>query len=118
MSNAQRLSSRIPSEGPSVYYTDEFRTMMEPHIALLIRNENTQVNPIEPGLALQFANDFYGLLLTLGLPMKYHWVILRCNGFTSPKEFKETLVQVIVPPLTEIDQLQQIWSSSNNLAIG
>lgn len=118
MATAQRLSARIPSEGPSAFYSEDFKTMMEPHIPLLVAGENTQLTPIEPGLALQYANDFYGLLLTLGIPSQYHWTIMRCNGYDYPMEFKDTITQVIVPPLGEIDDLQKIWSSTNNLMIG
>lgn len=118
MAKAQRLSERIPGEGPNAFYSDEFKTMMEPHITLLVSNENTQLTPIEPGLAVQYRNDFYGILLTLGIPNKYHWTIMRCNGYTSPMQFNEEITQIIIPPITEIDQLQQIWTSSNSLSFG
>lgn len=118
MPGGQKLTERIPSEGPGVYYTDEFMTMMEPHIGLLITNENSHIRPVEPALALQYANDFYGLLLTIGIPFQYHWTIMRCNGYTSPLAYKGDVTQLIIPPITEIDQLQQIWSSNNNLSIG
>ncbi len=118
MAGAQKLSDRIPSEGPGVFYTDEFMTMMEQHIPLLRSNPNTQLRPIEPSLALQYANDFYGLLLSLGIPFQYHWTVTRCNGYSGPMQFKGDVFTVIVPPFTEIDQLQQIFSSNSNLSIG
>lgn len=118
MAGGQRLSDRIPSEGPGVFYTDDFMTMMEQHIPLLISNENTQVQPIEPALAFQYANDFYGLLLTLGIPFQYHWTMTRCNGYASPLRYEGTKTEIIIPPISEIDQIQKIWSSNNSLQIG
>jgi hypothetical protein len=118
MARGQRLSERIPSEGPEVFYRDDFKTMLEHHIPLLATHVNAVVRPIEPATAVQFASDFYGVLIYLGIPTQYHWTILRVNGLTSPYSYKEEMTQIVVPPLDEIDQLQQIWSSNNQLSMG
>lgn len=113
-----RLTDYIPSDVNSAFFTDEFMTALEHHIPSLTNHPNTQLIQLSPGQANQYRNDFNGLLVSLGIPIRYHWAFLRCNGFTSPTEFTEEYLSIVQPPLSEIDTIQQIWLSNNRLTIG
>lgn len=113
-----RLYYSMPESGPDAFYRPEFLNMMEYHIPSLKSDGSATMIDIEPALALQYTGNLGGLLLLKGIPHQYHWIIMRCNNFRSPTEFNETCVELLIPQLSEIDQLQQIWSSTNNLNIG
>lgn len=113
-----RLTDYIPTETNSAFFTDEFMTAMEHHIPLLSTHPDAQMIQLSPGQAYQYRNDLYGLLTSLGIPTRYHWAILRCNGLTTPMQYVEEKTAILQPPLTAIDQIQQIWISNNRLTFG
>ena len=116
--NTTRLSDTITDAIPSVAYTQEFHTMLENHVLLLIRSSGSQVIGVENGKALQYDSDFFGLLGTLLVPPKYHWVTMRCNGLYSPNDYTSSVTSIILPNFDEIDALEGMFNASSNLAIG
>jgi hypothetical protein len=113
-----RLTDTITDANPSIANTQEFHTMLENHVLLLIRSSGSQVLSVENGQALQYDSDFFGLLNTLLVPPKYHWVTMRCNGMYSPNDYKSSVTSVILPNFDEIDALEGMFNSSSSLAIG
>ncbi len=116
--NTTRLTDTITDANPSIAYTQEFHTMLENHVLLLVRSSGSQVIGIENGQAMQYDSDFFGLLTTLQVPPKYHWVTMRCNGMYSPFDYKSSITSVILPNFEEIDDLERLYNSSNGLSIG
>lgn len=112
------VTDLIPSNISDDFFDSGFQAMLEYHIPYLINHQNTTFITAEPALALQYRGDFSGLLLAKNLPLEFHWITMRCNGLNSNHEFNETMTEIVVPPLEELKQLQQIWASNNNLNIG
>lgn len=112
------VADLIPTNISDDFFDREFQVMLEYHIPFLINHQNTSYIMVEPAMALQYRGDLSGLLTAKDLPLEFHWITMRCNGMNSNSEFNETMTSVLVPPLEELKQLQQIWASNNNLNIG
>lgn len=111
----RRLIDTIPSSGPDIFYDPNFHATLEYHIPRLQKHEETEYTGVEPAIGIKYRGDFFGFLNTLGIPSHYHWVVMRCNNFYTPMEFSETTHNVIIPPLNEIDEIAQIYTTSNNI---
>lgn len=92
MSNLPSLSVADGLDGPSIYYSNLFRTQIECHLPLLQSQIVSSVIAVTPADADSFRGDFYGLLIQYKIPRQYHWITLRLNGMKSPDEYDgETL---------------------------
>lgn len=91
--------------GADVYYDADFRVMIETHLTHLREHEKTQTVVVDEHRVYRQESDFYGLLLELDVQTKYHWIILRVNGYEHPSDYvnKNT---VIMPAVEEIERLK------------
>lgn len=113
----QRLSETV-TRTPDGYMNKDFRMTLEYHIPRLKSSLQASIIQIEPALAFQYEGDFYGLLISVGIPRQYHWAVLRSNDMISPTDYRRDMVEIIQPPFKDIDDLQSIWSANNNLSYG
>lgn len=102
------LTQQVPSEGDAIYYTPEWRTMIESHMPLLKARSDTVSLPIQPYNAHRFDGDLMGVLTELGISPMYHWLIMRFNGMDSPTQYSETMLILKHPELRYVDLLTQI----------
>lgn len=100
------INSLMASEGESVFYEDGFRRMLETHQVWLAQQEDTTSRPIEPHDAMKYKGDFFGLLVRLGIPAQYHYIVMVMNGITGPQDNDERLRTLIVPSRAMIDRLR------------
>lgn len=114
----QRLTDTMHDSVPSVFYTEQFHSMLESHILELVSSSATEVLQIDKALANQFEGDFFGLLTALGIAANYHWVGMRCNGLYSPTDYRSTLINIIVPAYGEVDEIAAIYTTSSGLTFG
>ena len=110
---AVRLSDSLVDGVSSTMYTSEFHAMMEHHILNLSTSEEVQALTVTDSMANQYNGDLNGLLIALGVPLQYHWATMRCNGMYGPGDYKSTLVHLIQPSFTEIDELLTIYNTSS-----
>lgn len=73
--------------GDPIYYDPSFRSVIEAHLPILRTPGIVRAQAISPTRVHQFEGNFYGLLSHLKIPLQYHWIIMRINGFNSPSEF-------------------------------
>lgn len=92
------------------YFTTEFKTLIEDHLTLLINDVGTVKEPIPVELATKYHRNFYSLLAdrAFHIDYKYHWAILRINGFHNPSEFIRTQQQFLKPDLAKLDALMRV----------
>lgn len=95
----------------STYFTLEFKTLIEDHLTLLLKDPSTKKEPIPSELAMKYHRNFYALLADKGfhIDYKYHWAILRLNGFHHPAEFTHTKQFFIKPELSKLDVLMRVF---------
>ncbi len=113
-----RLSDTLSDGVSSVFFSEGFQMMLENHILRLVRSSSTAVVNVPDSQAYQYEADFFGLLLTLGVPSQYHFTTMRCNNLYSPADYRSTLTSIIVPGFSEIDELFAIYTTSTSLSMG
>ena len=77
----------MQNEGEAIYYTPEFRAMLESHMAWLRARPELTLTPIDPHAAMKYAGDLDGLLTYYNVEPRYHWFIMRLNNLTSSQEY-------------------------------
>lgn len=103
------------SEGPSSYYTEAFRNVLEDHLSFLKVHARTRVISIDPNLAYKYEFDLFGLLSAQGIPTQLHWLVMRLNDMASPTEVRRDLAYLLIPDATVIQQLQQSHATVRGL---
>lgn len=110
MTTLNRLADSIPDSGPLIYHNPELRTALEYHIPYLRMSEKSSVIEIDPATALKYKGDLDGLLVSLGIPPKYHWAIMRVNDMYCSSDYDEAGM-LIQPPFDEVDRIVSIWTT-------
>lgn len=116
MANNVPLYQSIPSAGPSVFYEESFRNMIETHLEWLISNPATDALTVTNSDAYRYQGDFDGLLKFLNVPKQYHWIALRMNGLTSSLDYDHSMVEIIVPSIEVISRLQRLYKTSEKIS--
>jgi hypothetical protein len=105
------LLSTIDGSGPQIYYGRKFRQMLEDHL-LIIRNMSTntvrELSEDEGAILNRYVGDFYGFLTAMNYDRRYHWTIMRMNGYRSRFDLDLTLQRLILPDWSYIDKLAQL----------
>ena len=114
---AVRLSDSLVDGVNPTYYTSAFHSMLEHHVLNLSTSEETQNVTVPDSLGKQFHGDFNGLLNALGVPLQYHWITMRCNGMYGFNEYVSTMVHLIQPSFTEVDELFSIYTTASTSSI-
>lgn len=96
----------------ALYFEDDFTLLVETHLDWLKRHPQTQVLTVDPHATFKYAYDFYGYLFEAGVPAQLHWTIMRVNGLTAPHEFDRTFTQMVVPSVSAINTLRQLYLTS------
>lgn len=103
------------SESSAFYYSRQVRTLLESHVQFLINHPDTTIFQVTPNLAYKYEGDLYGLLTTLSVPMNYHWIIMRMNGFTSPTEMPENKLAFLQPNFGVVEQIINIHRTARSI---
>lgn len=101
------------SPGELLFYDEDWMTLIETHLPCLRLDANSSVLNVDPHLVNMFRGDFYGLLMNLSTPIppKYHYVILRANGFTNPLDYPLDITTLLIPADQIIEQLRKIYQT-------
>ena len=87
-----------------VYYSSKFINTLESSLQD-IRINKTEILSFESRLSFVYRGDFYGLLNEIGIPKKYHYTILRINGYLNSRDFTQDIDRILVPVYSEIEIL-------------
>lgn len=104
----------IPSDEKTIYYTQSFRDELEHHLPMLRLSIATKTIMIDPHDTLKFKFDLDGYLLTRSIPSYMHWLIARMNGMSCSQDFGPDYPQLLIPDISEIDRIRQIFTTSKN----
>lgn len=110
------LNSRMPDEGPGVYYDEGFRQLIEDHLEYLRQHPLTEVIDIDPQTAYKGHGDLISVLQDYGVERRLHWIILRVNGYSSPMEYRQDHLLLKVPSTEVIDGLMRTFRVNRKLA--
>lgn len=116
-STSASINALMFTTGPSDYYTDAFRQVLEDHMWYLRGITSTQPQTVSPQEAWQNEGDLYGFLAgKLNIEPQYHWVVMRLNNFTSPTQFGKHVNQLLIPSFTLIEQLRSAFNTASTIS--
>lgn len=105
------LLDTIDNFGQPIYYSERFRQMVEDHL-LIIRDMSTTTTKIitedDWATLYRYVGDFNGFLSALNIQPKYHWTIMRINGFRSRFDLTTEVTRLIFPDWEYVDKLAQL----------
>lgn len=111
MATAAPLESVLTDDGPSVYFSEKFRSMIEANLTYLRNSGNVYTSPIDPDKAYRYEYNFYGLLREMSVPKHLHWIVMRVNGLTDPAEFQRDTSILWIPDITLIERLKAVFTN-------
>lgn len=103
------------SESYGLYYKNEIRVLLESHVEFIKNHSSTTVERVMSSLTYKYEGDFYGLLMALKIPIEYHWITMRINGYSSPTEMSGEKIAFLKPDFTLIEQIINIHRSANSV---
>lgn len=116
------IMTHMAQPGPSLFYEEKFRLMVETHINIL-RNYNVSKQDIPENHYYQYEGDFYGFLVGENVPSHLHWIYMRVNGMYNPNEFaaelrdpyqKRQQPYYLIPHEATLSDIQRMYASLKN----
>lgn len=108
------LNSLIPP-GPDVYYSPEFRNVLEDHMTYLRTHPENSVVTIAPNIGYKYIGDLAGVLHHYNVPYHLHWVVMRMNNMTSPIDYRDTMLNLDTPSFTVVERLRTTHMSQSKI---
>lgn len=109
------INELMNNEGPSVYYTDNFRNVIMSHLKFIREHPTTSVFSVEPQMLYKYENDLFGLLAEMRVPYHYHWIIMQLNGFESPLKISMDDTELLIPSSNLISNIEKTYVMSSQL---
>jgi len=109
-----KVSSLLESKDSleEVYYNLEFMNHVESFMTKLRNSPNIKIlNDFTPVISYKYEGDYFGLLQYLNVEKKYHYIVLRFNGYESSADFKGEDTYVLLPDFNEIERIKTIFQT-------
>lgn len=101
------IDNQMIDDGPSDYYDDTFRNVLEDYMSVLRNDTNSTIMLIDASKAYKYEFDFYSLLSSYSVPVQYHWLIMRLNKMVVPTEASRELRSLIIPDFQTVERIRQ-----------
>lgn len=88
----------------SILYRPDFQVEIESFLNHLKASIQGYI-PVTPAEAYRFEYDYHALLRYKNVPYKYHWIVMRVNGFNSPFEGHPGITEIQVPDYKLIEKI-------------
>lgn len=103
------VTSLREDSGDDIFYTEDFRRMIEQHRIYLQTADGYDHRLIPEGEAWRWRYDFYGLLGHLNIPEYLRWIYLRVNDMINPADYSGLNTTILIPSITAIQNLTAIF---------
>lgn len=110
-----KILEKLLSPGPEVYYSEAFRRVLEDHMTYLRMHSDTTLLTVESFTAYKHRGDLFRVLQSYNVPGYMHWTIMRMNNLTSPSDFKETTVSLLIPATGVLERMRSTHLSQSKL---
>ena len=107
------ITNKFSPAGDPVWYTDEFRNVLEDHLTYLRHHKSTQLQSVEANLVIKYRFDMFSLFRYYRINDYLHWITMRMNGYKSPTDDFSEMTSFIVPNETTANQILQHYNSRN-----
>lgn len=101
------LEDYLYAEGSEIYYSAEFRQVVEDHLEYLKSRPGVEQRILKASEVNRHTGDLYGYLVEIKKPLHMHWVIMRCSGMRSPAEFGIDTGILYIPNIPDVDEIRQ-----------
>lgn len=113
MSSDARLSKGLFNLGNYVHYSDDFRDVLLAHKEIILKRRGTSSISITQQEADKWYGDFYGLLITKGIPVDKLWLITILNGLNCSSDYNSDFLNITTPDPDYIDRLIDIYNTKH-----
>lgn len=110
------INSLARSAGPDVFYTNDFRNVLEDYMTTLRNSADTVTISVEPAVALKYRGDLVGLLTELNYPAYMAWIIMRMNNMNSPSDYDESILMLLTPNQDRISRIRSTYMTENAIS--
>lgn len=90
-----------------IYFSEEIRNLIESNLIYFRETTEGYIN-ITPHETIKFDGDLYRLLNEHGINKKYHYLIMRVNGFVSSSDYTGDITFLLYPSISKFEQLVNI----------
>lgn len=104
------LTEYMSDPVPAIWYSNDFKAVIEDHL-IRLRERNSVTYPISTDEGFPHKGDLYSLFTTRNIASKYHWIIMRLNGYTCPYHYKGEAFDLVIP---DEDFIESIYDSYRN----
>lgn len=105
----------LSPQGDTVFYTEDFRTMLKSHYNYILSRPNTHVMALESFEAYKYEFDLFGVLDFKNIPKQYHWIIMVINNYTAPEQFDRNKLNLVIPAFSDIELLKSVYMQRQNI---
>lgn len=110
-----KLLDSLIKPGPDVYYSAEFRNVLEDHMTYLRSHPENSVVTIAPNIGYKYIGDLAGVLHHYNVPYNLHWIVMRMNHMTSPTDYRDTMLNLDIPSFTAVERLRTTHMSQSKI---
>ncbi len=103
------------SQGADIYYSEDFRIVLETHMEWLKKHSTTVSRHVQPNEADKFEGDLSGYLINVNIERYLHWVIMRMNGMFSNTDFHVGFTVLLLPDPNTLDEIRQLYMTSHRV---
>lgn len=109
-----KVNSFLQSPGPDVFYTEEFKKVLEDHIQYLKNHPQTTPLEMTPRDSEKWRWNISGYLTTI-VPPQHVWIIMRINGFISDIDYDGSQMSLLIPPVSALDDIRQRYYTKHTI---
>ena len=105
----------VPSGG-SIYYDADLRNVLEDHMTYLREHSSTVSIVVESDVAYRHEFDLFSTLRAYRVREFLHWVTMRMNNMTAPRDPKGDLSEWSVPDQTVVGRIAQSHRTTRKIS--
>lgn len=88
-----------------------FYVLLESHLPYLLSHPKTRVVEVTGLSAEKYTGDFHGLLDTLAIDKKYHYLVTRMNAMTCSTEYDGKNTAFMIPDMSVVSAFLSTYNS-------
>lgn len=109
-----RIQQLSRDSGPSIFYTAEFRKVLEDHIPFLKQHPQTTTMIVPKADLEQFKYNLSGFLSRKVSPHLV-WIVMRINGYLHNSQFDGTQETLTVPAANAIEEIRRMYTTRHTI---
>lgn len=111
---SELFSMAIYSNESAPYFEPDFRQVLESHLEYLKVTGQYRTEIVNNKYMGQYIGDFYAILQGMQINARYHWIVMRLNGFTSPIQYSGQLLEIFIPDTNVIDSIYSVYNTGKS----